>query len=193
MAWTPERKSLALRLWSEGNSAKRIAAILGGTTRNAVIGLAHRAGAKQHFPLEAGGQPSTRSLDRDDGAVINQQPAPPPLSVRLSAQNVSRRGDNMKGLEPFPCKGKEPVELKPEIAVDPVCLLDLEPHHCRWPVGKLFCGAQKVRRSYCQKHYNLGHQTKSSSWAADDPRRAQLAQARRLYYLQKKAYLSGSH
>jgi hypothetical protein len=186
MAWTPERKQLALRLWSEGNSSKRIAAILGGTTRNAVIGLAHRAGAKQHFPLEAGGQPSTRSHpDLGDGAVINQQPAPPPLAERLSAKGTSRRGDNMKGLEPFQPKGKEPVELKPEIAVDPVCLLDLEPHHCRWPVGKLFCGAQKVRRSYCQKHYNLGHQTKSSSWAADDPRRAQLAQARRLYYLQK--------
>src|SRR5689334_4920829 len=42
MHWTDERVELLKELWSEGLSASRIAAQLGGVTRNAVIGKVHR-------------------------------------------------------------------------------------------------------------------------------------------------------
>jgi GcrA cell cycle regulator len=42
MSWTDERVELLKKLWSDGLSASRIAAQLGGITRNAVIGKVHR-------------------------------------------------------------------------------------------------------------------------------------------------------
>jgi GcrA cell cycle regulator len=42
MSWTDERVALLKRLWGEGKTAAEIASELGGITRNAVIGKAHR-------------------------------------------------------------------------------------------------------------------------------------------------------
>jgi GcrA cell cycle regulator len=42
MSWTDERVSLLKKLWVEGKTAAEIAKELGGVTRNAVIGKAHR-------------------------------------------------------------------------------------------------------------------------------------------------------
>ena len=44
MAWTDERIKQLRQLWSEGQSASKIAEKLGGVTRNAVIGKIHRLG-----------------------------------------------------------------------------------------------------------------------------------------------------
>ena len=42
MSWTPEKVEKLKELWGKGNTASEIAQILGGVTRNAVIGKAHR-------------------------------------------------------------------------------------------------------------------------------------------------------
>lgn len=42
MSWTDERVALLKKLWGEGKTAAEIAQALGGVTRNAVIGKAHR-------------------------------------------------------------------------------------------------------------------------------------------------------
>ncbi len=42
MVWTPERIEMLQSLWREGHSASAIAERLGGISRNAVIGKAHR-------------------------------------------------------------------------------------------------------------------------------------------------------
>ena len=42
MSWTDDRVALLKKLWGEGKTAAEIAATLGGVTRNAVIGKAHR-------------------------------------------------------------------------------------------------------------------------------------------------------
>lgn len=42
--WTEERVGVLKSLWGNGKSASEIAEILGGVTRNAVIGKAHRLG-----------------------------------------------------------------------------------------------------------------------------------------------------
>jgi len=44
MEWTSERVETLRQLWGQGQTASQIAARLGGTTRNAVIGKAHRLG-----------------------------------------------------------------------------------------------------------------------------------------------------
>ncbi|MCF8495604.1 MAG: GcrA family cell cycle regulator [Alphaproteobacteria bacterium] len=42
MSWTQDRVDLLTKLWGEGKTAAEIAQTLGGVTRNAVIGKAHR-------------------------------------------------------------------------------------------------------------------------------------------------------
>lgn len=42
MSWTDDRVALLKKLWGEGKTAAEIAKELGGVTRNAVIGKAHR-------------------------------------------------------------------------------------------------------------------------------------------------------
>ena len=44
MGWTDERVEHLKALWTEGLSASQIARVLGGVTRNAVIGKVHRLG-----------------------------------------------------------------------------------------------------------------------------------------------------
>ena len=42
MSWTDEKVAKLKELWGKGNTASQIAEIIGGLSRNAVIGKAHR-------------------------------------------------------------------------------------------------------------------------------------------------------
>ena len=42
MSWTEEKVKKLKELWGKGNTASQIAEIIGGISRNAVIGKAHR-------------------------------------------------------------------------------------------------------------------------------------------------------
>ena len=42
MSWTEEKVTKLKELWGKGNTASQIAEIIGGLSRNAVIGKAHR-------------------------------------------------------------------------------------------------------------------------------------------------------
>jgi GcrA cell cycle regulator len=44
MSWTDERIDRLKKMWSDGATASQIAEELGGVSRNAVIGKAHRLG-----------------------------------------------------------------------------------------------------------------------------------------------------
>lgn len=55
MSWTEERIATLKKLWEGGNTASQIAEELGGVSRNAVIGKAHRLGLKSRpSPVKAG-------------------------------------------------------------------------------------------------------------------------------------------
>ena len=56
-------------------------------------------------------------------------------------------------------KAKPQPVPKAEEAVNPVTFMELENHHCRWPVGdkagfdQLYCGKEKeAKSSYCREH-----------------------------------------
>ena len=56
MSWTDERIETLKKMWEEGHPASKIAEELGGVSRNAVIGKAHRLGlAKRPSPIKRGG------------------------------------------------------------------------------------------------------------------------------------------
>ena len=46
MSWTDERIEKLTKMWEGGSTASQIADELGGVSRNAVIGKAHRLGLK---------------------------------------------------------------------------------------------------------------------------------------------------
>src|SRR5215472_341882 len=55
MSWTEERIERLKKMWHEGATASQIADELGGVSRNAVIGKAHRLGLEQRpSPVKPG-------------------------------------------------------------------------------------------------------------------------------------------
>ena len=53
MSWTEEKVKKLRELWTKGNTASEIATILADTTRNAVIGKAHRLNLEERAPSKA--------------------------------------------------------------------------------------------------------------------------------------------
>lgn len=148
-SWSEERVDLLRRLWEEGLSASRIAAQLGGVTRNAVIGKIHRLGLSGRVkngegagitPVEAVLDGETQSLGSGDGVIpIGEMPVeirsgPQAAPVGLS---VSRR----------------------------VTIMDLRESMCRWPIGDPtapdfhFCGDRSITGlPYCPTHAQIAYQ-----------------------------------
>jgi GcrA cell cycle regulator len=63
MSWTDDRVSLLKRLWGEGRTAAEIAKELGGITRNAVIGKAHRLKLSNRVsPIQQNKKPLSKPL-----------------------------------------------------------------------------------------------------------------------------------
>ena len=52
MSWTDQKVEKLKELWGKGNTASQIAEILGGVSRNAVIGKAHRLNLSAKIKLD---------------------------------------------------------------------------------------------------------------------------------------------
>ncbi len=62
MSWTDDRVLLLKKLWGEGKTAAEIASALGGVTRNAVIGKAHRLKLSNRVsPIQQNKKPANTS------------------------------------------------------------------------------------------------------------------------------------
>ncbi|MBB4154574.1 GcrA cell cycle regulator [Sphingomonas jinjuensis] len=71
MSWTDERIDTLKTMWEGGQTASQIAEALGGVSRNAVIGKAHRLGLQSRpSPVKAN--------DADKAAPVAAAPAPAP-------------------------------------------------------------------------------------------------------------------
>ena len=60
MSWTSEKVEKLKELWSKGHTASQIAELLGDTTRNAVIGKAHRLNLEARAPSKQSNATRTR-------------------------------------------------------------------------------------------------------------------------------------
>lgn len=64
-----------------------------------------------------------------------------------------------------------PLAPEPPPVGEPVSLMALRPHHCRWDAGRdedghmLYCGARKVKGSYCAKHARMAYLPKAKRTA----------------------------
>ena len=95
MQWTPERVEMLTRLWAEGLSARQIAAKLGGVTRNAVIGKAHRLNLQRGAPLPEP-QPEPAPPVREEPPPI-LSPDVKPWMCRWQTDDAGRHGLNICG------------------------------------------------------------------------------------------------
>lgn len=136
--WTEEREAMLSELWGAGHTAQRIADMMGdGTTRNMVIGKAHRMG------LYAVNTTRKKPAAKKAGMTPNL------IAAHAAAQAKHER------------IAKERKDLAGRALGTPVKMVDLETHHCRWPIGDPgnenfhFCGADRCDGPYCKQHSRI--------------------------------------
>ena len=141
MSWTEEKVLKLKELWGKGNTASQIAEIIGGISRNAVIGKAHRLNLSAKIKTRAAA--SSKNFDEN-----------------LEANNVtSKRGRKSKFKSLIIEKDFEPE--------NPKQLEELDENSCKWPVGHpneksfYFCGRSSLKDfSYCKLHLLYAYQPK---------------------------------
>ena len=141
MSWTEEKVSKLKELWGKGNTASQIAEIIGGISRNAVIGKAHR--------LNLSAKIKTRT------ATSNKN-----FENSIEENNLkSRRGRKNKFKSLIIEKDFEPE--------NPKQLEELDENSCKWPIGHpneksfYFCGRSSLKDfSYCKLHLLYAYQPK---------------------------------
>ncbi len=149
MSWTEEKVAKLRELWGKGNTASQIAEIIGGISRNAVIGKAHRLNlsAKIKTRTAASNQNFENSLDEKN--------------------NKSKRVRRSKFKSLIIEKDFEPE--------NPKQLEELDENSCKWPMGHpdeenfYFCGRSSLKDfSYCKLHLLYAYQPKGKKEGAEE-------------------------
>ena len=110
MSWTDERIATLTKMWESGATASQIAEELGGVSRNAVIGKAHRLGLKARpSPVKAAEQANkaTKKAAKPEPREIpaaKPAKAPAPPAGRAEAATASARENEDDGMprQPLP-------------------------------------------------------------------------------------------
>ena len=119
MSWTDERIAKLTKMWEGGATASQIAEDLGGVSRNAVIGKAHRLGLKARpspvKPNEKSEAPAPKATPAAARAAPTPKPAAPPPAPRPSTSTVTFSSDPAV---PTP-SGPTPTYATPSAPVPP--------------------------------------------------------------------------
>ena len=147
MSWTDEKVTKLKGLWGKGKTASQIAEIIGGISRNAVIGKAHRLNLSAKIKTRT----ATSSKNFDSSMEQN--------NIKSSGGRKSRFKSLIieKDFEP-----ENPKQLE-----------DLDENTCKWPIGHpdeknfYFCGRSSLKDfSYCKLHLLYAYQPKNKK---EDP------------------------
>ena len=64
MSWTDEKVNKLREFWTKGHTASEIARMLGETTRNAVIGKAHRLNLEERAPSKSKASSEKKNVNK---------------------------------------------------------------------------------------------------------------------------------
>ena len=141
MSWNDEKVAKLKELWGKGNTASQIAEIIGGISRNAVIGKAHR--------LNLSAKIKTRAK------TANQNFRPNHEDLKIKSEKSKRGKFRSLLIE---------KDFEPE---NPKTLEELDENSCKWPIGHpdeknfYFCGRSSLKDfSYCKLHLLYAYQPK---------------------------------
>jgi len=164
MSWTDERIERLKKMWHDGATASQIADELGGVSRNAVIGKAHRLGLEQRpSPVRPGEEKEKKAAPAPAAAAPKAAKAEPPTDRAAAAaatpgpsghvptpqrppSDLQYRsigpggfirqgpGEQQAPIPPAPPRRLIPAKPSPEVA-DKTSLLDLNDRICKWPIG----------------------------------------------------------
>ena len=116
MSWTDERIEQLRSMWEKGLTASQIADELGGVSRNAVIGKAHRLGLKSRpSPVKA---TEKAAKPAKPAAPAAPKPAPAAATVRPAAPAAPRPAPASARPEPRPA-AEAPRETSSDVAPKP--------------------------------------------------------------------------
>jgi len=141
MSWNEEKVAKLKELWGKGSTASQIAEIIGGISRNAVIGKAHRLNL------------SSKIKTRNSSSTQNFQ--------NNVEENNSKQGRGRKN------KFQSLIIEKDFEPENPKKLEELDESSCKWPIGHpeeqsfYFCGRSSLKDfSYCKLHLLYAYQPK---------------------------------
>lgn len=152
--WTEERVEMLRELWLKGLSGSQIAERIGGCTRNAVIGKAHRVGLP--------GRPKPHAFSNDPFVSERREER----QRRQEAAKILNLGAEFHGdADHYRSAGHQrPLPVTSSIYSS-----------CQWPLGDPgdpgfhFCGGNPVSgRPYCPKHCE-------AAYLKRDPAKARVA------------------
>jgi|TARA_B110000114_G_scaffold148262_1_gene158231 GcrA cell cycle regulator len=141
MSWNETKVDKLKELWGKGSTASQIAEIIGGLSRNAVIGKAHRLNLSSK--VKAGSSPSNQNYQSN------------------KLENDPKQKNGRKG------KFQSLIIEKDFEPENPKKLEELDESSCKWPVGHpeeksfYFCGRSSLKDfSYCKLHLLYAYQPK---------------------------------
>ena len=140
MSWNEEKVEKLKELWGKGSTASQIAEIIGGISRNAVIGKAHRLNLSSKIKTRN----ASSSQNFDNG----------------SEENSSKKKGRKSKFQSLIIE----KDFEPE---NPKKLEELDESSCKWPIGHpeeqsfYFCGRSSLKDfSYCKLHLLYAYQPK---------------------------------
>tara|TARA_B100000767_G_scaffold84807_1_gene81550 strand:- start:358 stop:864 length:507 start_codon:yes stop_codon:yes gene_type:complete len=149
MSWNDKKVNQLKELWGKGNTASQIAEIIGGITRNAVIGKANRLNLSSKIKTRS--VPSKQMFQNDTEENNSKQ----------------KRGRRSKFQSLIIEKDFEPE--------NPKKLEELDEESCKWPIGHpeeesfYFCGRSSLKDfSYCKLHLLYAYQPKGKKEDSTD-------------------------
>tara|TARA_B100001057_G_scaffold389233_1_gene396909 strand:- start:985 stop:1479 length:495 start_codon:yes stop_codon:yes gene_type:complete len=141
MSWNEEKVAKLKELWGKGNTASQIAEIIGGISRNAVIGKAHRLNLSAKIKARVSSKNQNNKLEKDE------------------SRDNSKKGKRNRFRSLLIEKDFEPE--------NPKQLEELDDNTCKWPIGHpdeksfYFCGRSSLKDfSYCKLHLLYAYQPK---------------------------------